>query len=632
MIPCVNHSILHVNLTNGELKTEQPDDAFYRKYGGGSAMGLYYILKLTPPGSDPLGPQNTLTFFTGIPTGLPVSGQSRICINARSPISLAIGDSQGGGFFPAALKHAGFDGIVVQGRADQPVYLYLHDGQAEIRDAEHLWGLTTGEAEERIKTELGDPKLEVLQIGPAGEKLNLLAAVMNMHNRANGRTGMGAVMGSKNLKAIVVKAARKSEAVDKATLASLQRLGSKSIDQYPDVKGLMLNGTADVVAFQNSIGSLPTYNYNQGDFDQFEAICGDRMTDTILKGNDTCFTYTVRCKRVVETEYKGRKVLPTYGGPEYETISTTGSYCGISDLNAIALASQLCNMYGLDTIGTGATIAFAMECFENGVLSLSDTDGIELRFGNADAMLTMIEKIGRREGFGAVLADGSARAAERIGRNSHRYLVTTKNTELPAHIPHAKKTLGVIYAVNPFGADHQSSEHDPMYEEGGFDHYYQRLALLGLHQPQKPGSMNEEKIRFAYLSECFYSALDSYSLCQFVWGPAWQLFGPREMAQMLSAATGWEVSVEEILQVGERRLNMMRAFNAREGFTRKEDTLPAKFEKPMKGSGPTAGVAYPSRDLENYKTIYYTLAGWDVETGNPTAGKLRELGLEWIVE
>ncbi|MFZ6018624.1 MAG: aldehyde ferredoxin oxidoreductase C-terminal domain-containing protein, partial [Chloroflexota bacterium] len=293
---------------------------------------------------------------------------------------------------------------------------------------------------------------------------------------------------------------------------------------------------------------------------------------------------------------------------------------------------QLCNMYGLDTIGTGATIAFAMECFENGVLSLSDTDGIELRFGNADAMLTMIEKIGRREGFGAVLADGSARAAERIGRNSHRYLVTTKNTELPAHIPHAKKTLGVIYAVNPFGADHQSSEHDPMYEEGGFDHYYQRLALLGLHQPQKPGSMNEEKIRFAYLSECFYSALDSYSLCQFVWGPAWQLFGPREMAQMLSAATGWEVSVEEILQVGERRLNMMRAFNAREGLTRKEDTLPARFEEPMKGSGPTAGVAYPSRDLENYKTIYYTLAGWDVETGNPTAEKLRELGLEWIVE
>lgn len=230
---------------------------------------------------------------------------------------------------------------MVQGRADHPVYLYLHDGQAEIRDASHLWGMTTGEAEEQIKTELGNSKIEVLQIGPAGEKLNLLSAVMNMHNRANGRTGMGAVMGSKNLKAIVVKASGKNQAMDKSALAALQRLGSQSIDQYPDVKGLMLNGTADVVAFQNSIGSLPTYNYNQGDFDPFEAICGDRMTDTILKGNDTCFACTVRCKRVVETEYKGRKVLPTYGGPEYETISTTGSYCGISDLNAIALASQL---------------------------------------------------------------------------------------------------------------------------------------------------------------------------------------------------------------------------------------------------------------------------------------------------
>jgi aldehyde:ferredoxin oxidoreductase len=338
----------------------------------------------------------------------------------------------------------------------------------------------------------------------------------------------------------------------------------------------------------------------------------------------------VRCKRVVETEFAGQKVLPIYGGPEYETIATMGSYCGVDDLNAVALANQICNMYGLDTIACGATISFAMECFEHGLLTLEDTGGIELRFGNAGAVVAMVEKIARREGLGDLLAEGSARVAEKLGPAAKEFVVTVKNTELPAHIPHAKKSLGLIYAVNPFGADHQSSEHDPMYEEGGAQLYYDRLALLGLHDVQAPGVMTAEKIRFAYLGELFYSALDTYGLCQFVWGPAWQLYGPAELAAMLSAATGWEVSVEEILQVGARRLNMLRAFNAREGFTRSEDVLPRKFGRAMQGEGPTAGVSYAPEDLERYKDAYYHLAGWDAETGNPTPQRLADLGLEWI--
>jgi aldehyde:ferredoxin oxidoreductase len=622
--------VLHVDLTTQDLWVEQPEEAFYRKYGGGSAMGLYYILKEMPRGADPLGPQNILTLFTGIPTGLAVSGQSRLTASAKSPISGGIGDSQCGGFFPAHLKFAGFDGIVIRGQSAKPVYLVVHGGQAELRPAEHLWGLQTGEVERLLKEELNDPKLEVLQTGPAGEKLVRMAALMNMSNRANGRTGMGAVMGSKRLKAVVAQGGAKLEAANRAFVTKMQRDGAKSLDQYPDVKGLGLNGTADVVAFQNSIGSLPTFNYNAGSFDGFESLCGDRMTDTILKERDTCFSCIVRCKRVVEAEYAGQHVDPLYGGPEYETIGTMGSYCGVSDLSAVALANQLCNQYGLDTIAAGATIAFAMECFENGLLTLQDTGGIDLHFGNAAAVPAMVEKIGKREGLGDLLAEGSARAARKLGPAAEALAVTVKNTELPAHIPHAKKSLGLIYAVNPFGADHQSSEHDPMIEEGGLPHYYTRLAQIGVTEVQQPGSMTPAKIAFAYQGELFYSALDTYCLCQFVWGPSWQLYGPQDLANLLSAATGWDVTVAEILQVGERRLNMMRAFNAREGFTRKEDVLPKKFEKPMTGEGPSAGMAYPAADLEGYKDIYYQLAGWDSATGNPTPARLAEIGLEWV--
>ncbi|GAP15823.1 aldehyde:ferredoxin oxidoreductase [Longilinea arvoryzae] len=630
MAHCYTGSILHVDLTSGKLWVENPPEAFYRAYAGGSAMGLYYILKETPPHADPLGPANTLTLFSGLPTGLAIAGQARLAANARSPISGGIGDSQCGGFFPAALKFAGFDGIVIRGQSPRPVYLYLHDGQVELRGAEHLWGKVTGDVEAQIKDELNDPRLEVLQIGPAGEKQVRFAALINMCNRANGRTGMGAVMGSKRLKAVVVKGSGKLTAADPATITRMQRAGVKNLEEIPDVKGLGINGTADVVGFQNSIGSLPAHNYNQGQFAGADTLMGDVMSRTILKERDTCYSCVVRCKRVVETEFAGQKVLPLYGGPEYETIAAMGSYCGVDDLNAVALANQLCNMYGMDTIACGATIAFAMECFENGLLSLQDTGGIELRFGNPDAVVTLVEKIARREGLGDLLAEGSARAAERLGPAAMEYLVTVKNTELPAHIPHAKKSLGLVYAVNPFGADHQSSEHDPMYEEGGSQLYYDRLALLGLTSVQAPGTMTDEKVRFAYTSEVFYSALDTYGLCQFVWGPAWQLYGPAELAELISAASGWQVGMAEIMQVGQRRLNMLRAFNAREGFTRADDRLPRKFSRALHGEGPTAGVAYAPEDLEHYKDVYYNLAGWDPASGNPTPARLAELGLEWI--
>ncbi|MBP7687114.1 MAG: aldehyde ferredoxin oxidoreductase family protein [Thermoflexales bacterium] len=627
--------VLHVDLTHGALTIEQPVEDFYRKYWGGSAMGLYYLLKNTPAKADPLGPDNTLSFFISAPTGVAISGQSRATATAKSPINGLIGDSQTGGFWPAELKFAGFDGIVITGQSPQPVYLWIKDGAAELRSADRVWGkeLTTGEAEKLLKEDVGDPKAEVIQIGAAGERGVRYAAVMNMSNRAFGRTGMGLVMASKNLKAIVVRGSQKVEVADKAAIAELNRSGTKSIPDNGDVKGLQDYGTASVVGFQNSIGTLPTYNYSSGYFEKADDISGEKMADTILKGNDTCFACTVRCKRVVETEYQGQKVSPFYGGPEYESIATFGSYCGVNDLNAIALANQICGEWGVDTIACGATISFAMELFENEVINVEDTGGIALRYGDADAMLKTLNQIVRKEGFGAILAEGSERAAAIIGRGADEHLVTIKGTELPAHMPQVKRSLSVIYAVNPFGADHQSSEHDPLYTpapEGESNMYLDRLAKLGLTEPQRMKAMNPAKVKFAFETQKNYSFLDTASLCQFVWGPAWTLYGPDEIVALMRAVTGWDVTLEEAQQVGERRINMMRAFNAREGVGRELDTLPKKLFKPLKG-GKSDGIFISKEELEAALDNYYDLAGWDKATGNPSAAKLAELGLEWLV-
>jgi aldehyde:ferredoxin oxidoreductase len=624
--------ILHVDLSTGSLEIEEPPEAFYRKYMGGSAMGLYYILRDTPPGVDPLAPENTLTFMTGVTTGAPISGQSRININARSPMSGAIGDSQGGGFFPAEMKFAGFDGVVVKGRAEKPVYLTLLHGKAALHDASHLIGKLTGEAEAILKQELGDNKVEVLQYGPAAEKGVRYASVLSMANRNNGRTGMGLVMASKNLRAIVVRGKEKIKLANPEALTTLNKAGVKMMPDNPDVDGLGKYGTASVVTFQNTIGSLPTRNYNEGQFEQCDPISGEVMYDTVLKERDTCYACVVRCKRVVEIKEGPYLVDPLYGGAEYETLGTFGSYCGIGDLAAVSKANQICNEYAVDSISCGATIAFAMECFEKGIITTEQTGGLELRFGDADAMLDVLQQIVTCSGpLGPILGQGSARAAKQWGPAAEACLITVKNEEAPAHMPQAKKSLAVIYAANPFGADHQSSEHDPMYEEESSELYLTRLAELDLKDPPPPGSLNAEKVRFAAYGQRFYSLLDTLELCQFVWGPAWTLYGPTETVELVRAVTGWPVSLFELMKVGERRLNMLRLFNAREGFSRKDDNLPPKFFKPLQGTGPTAGVAIDPVEFEQAMSLYYEINGW-TQDGAPTPAKLADLGISWAEE
>jgi aldehyde:ferredoxin oxidoreductase len=625
-----NGKILHVNLTTGELMVEEPEEAFYRKYMGGSAMAMHYILRDMPKGADTLGPENVLTLMTGVTTGAAISGQSRINANAKSPISGGIGDSQGGGFFPAELKFAGFDGIVIKGKSPKPVYLAILDGKAELRDAAHLLGKKTGEVDDIIHSEV-DPKAEILQHGPAAENGVLFSSLVSMSNRNNGRTGMGLVMASKNLKAVVARGRKKPLIADPKALAALNKTGPKILPDNPDMPGLAAEGTATVVLFQNTIGSLPTRNYNEGQFEACEDISGGRMVETILKERDTCFACVVRCKRVVELKEGAYRAEPRYGGPEYETLGTFGSYCGVSDLAAISQANQMCNEYGVDTIAAGATIAFAMECFENGVITKDQTGGLELRFGDADAMLRALEIMLCAEGeFGKTLGQGSERAAKIWGNGAEDYLITVKGAEAPAHMPQAKRSLGLIYAVNPFGADHQSSEHDPYYEEGVADLNLNRLKMIGLGEPQPGYSLTPEKVRFAYLTEVFYSMLDSVELCQFVYGPAWTLYGPAETVEMIRAVTGWDLTVEELMAVGERRLNLFRAFNAREGLDRKADKLPKKFFKQLQGAGPTAGIALTHEEIESAIDEYYRLAGW-TDNGIPTLQTMERLDIAWAL-
>ena len=626
-----NGRILHVDLTKGALTVEEPNEAFYRKYMGGSAMGMHYILRDMPKGADPLGPENVLTLMASVTTGAPISGQSRLNANAKSPISGGIGDSQSGGFFPAELKFAGFDGIVIKGKSPKPVYLALVEGKAELRDAAHLMGKKTGEVDDILHQEV-DPKAEILQHGIGAENGVLFSSIVSMSNRHNGRTGMGLVMASKNLKAVVARGTKRVQVADSKRLAELNKSGPKILPDNPDMPGLAAEGTATVVLFQNTIGSLPTRNYNEGQFEACDDISGARMVETILKERDTCYACVVRCKRVVDIKEGAYRAEPKYGGPEYETIGTFGSYCGVKDLAAIARANQVCNEYGVDTIACGATIAFAIECYEKGIITKEQTGGLELRWGEPDTMLKVLDLIVNNEGpLGKVLSQGSERAAKVWGNGADECLITSKGAEAPAHMPQSKRSLGLIYAVNPFGADHQSSEHDPYYEEGVADLNLNRLKMIGLGEPQPGYSLTPEKVRFAYLTEVFYSMLDSVELCQFVFGPAWTLYGPAETVEMIRAVTGWDVTLDELMEVGYRRLQLFRAFNAREGLGRKDDRLPKKFFKALQGTGPTAGFALTHEEVDSAIDHYYKLAGLTAD-GAPTRETLKKHDIEWAAE
>lgn len=630
MLNGYNGKILIVDLTNKHIVTDEQSEEFYRKYMGGSALGAYYCLKNIPKGADPLGPENVLVLAPSVITGAPFPCLSRFTATAKSPLSETIGDAQGGGWWPAELKWAGFDAVVIRGKAEIPVYLWIKDGAVEIKEAGHIWGRSIGEAEDIIRKDLKDDKIRVCGIGQGGENLVKYACIINERKHAAGRTGMGAVMGSKNLKAIAVRGKKENfSCYDLNRLNELSKKTQKYLSENPFMIGLKEQGTNFGWNSQQEVGGLPTRNFKSGVFDGYAELSPEVMHKTIFVKSGTCYGCPVACKRVVKAE-EPYKVDPSYGGPEYETMASLGSYLCVDDLVTVAKANELCNKYTLDTISTGAAIAFAMECFENGIISLEDTGGLELKFGNAEVVVPLIEKIAFREGIGDLLADGPREAAKRLGHGAEKLSMDVKGNPIPAHMPQLKKGLALIYAVNPFGADHVSSDHDPVCAPEALDLYMNRMKTLGLSKPIEITSLNVDKARMIFYTQQYFSLLDTLTVCVLGFGSAF-MFHLDELVEVVRAVTGWNVSGWELMKAGERRTNMLRAFNEREGFTAKDDTLPERLFEPME-EGPTKGFCVDREAWEEAKKMYYKMAGWCINTGNPTEGKLMELGLEWIIE
>lgn len=620
-------NIARVNLSTGKVTVEHPDDIFYRRYIGGKGVIAYYLLREVAPRTDPLGPDNKVIFATGPMTGLPVPTMPRFAVGAKSPLTGGYGQSEAGGFWGPELKKAGFDALIIEGRAAQPVYLFVHDGAVDIHDARHLWGRDTGEAQDMIRRELDDEQVRVAQIGPAGEKLVRYACILNDLHYANGRGGLGAVLGSKNLRAVAVRGTKAIPFADMQAITAIARKFNTKYVKQPMSRDLYDMGTSATVSGLNAGGILPTRNFTAGEFAGAAHINGEAMHHSIVQGREGCYACSVRCKRVVEVNRPDLHVDRRYGGPEYETLASFGSLCEVADLATIAKANELCNRYGLDTISTGSAIAFAMDCTAAGILRREDCDGLDISFGNSAVILPLLEKIARREGIGDVLAEGAARAAVKLGHGAERLTMTVKGQDLGMHDGRGKIGVALGYAVASHGADHMVAAHDPMYAQAG--PLLDSIAPLGILEPLPPRELTPAKVRaFAYLQQ-WWNFANMAVLCMF--GPVPRGDMPvADVVRLLQAATGWNAGLWEMMKASERTLNMARVFNMRAGFTAADDTLPEKLFAPL-ANGHLAGTGIDRGEFAAAVQLYYAMRGWNAN-GVPSAAKLHELELSWLVE
>jgi aldehyde:ferredoxin oxidoreductase len=612
--------VLRVDLTSGTTSVEEHDDAFYRTYMGGRALVAYYLLKETSPGTDPLGPDNLAIFAPGVVTGANVSGNGRNGVGALSPLTGGFGNAEAGGYWGAEIKRAGYDAVVVKGKAAKPVYLWVSEGKVEIRDATGLWGKTVGDTEDAIRDELGDALIRTCLIGPAGENMVRYACVINDRSRFAGRTGIGAVMGSKNLKGIAVRAGRGQLPVaNPAGVKSVQKWLTENLDlvhHFYDV------GTAGGLKGLSMAGGLPTYNFQEGSFEGADKITGTTMRDTILVKRDTCYACAVRCKRVVEV-LEPIHVDRRYGGPEYESLSALGNNNGVDDLVKLAKASEQCAALGLDSISAGMAIGWALEAAEKGLLTEADTQGVKLEWGNGDLVLDLLQKIAYREGIGDLLAEGTARASQRIGKGSEQFALHVKGQEFPMHEPRIKHALGVGYAVSPTGADHMHNMHDTGYgaENRGVKILRESWGIDA--QPIKPHGLDETKMEMWFHQTHWRHFLDAVGMCHFL------PYTPDHMVDLVSAATGWDVDKRELLDAGIRAATMARAINLREGFTAEHDELPKRMFGGFRNDNSPTGKAMDEAEVAGAVAWIYRRHGWD-EQGVPTQAGLEELGVGWV--
>jgi aldehyde:ferredoxin oxidoreductase len=601
--------ILRVDLTRETAAVEDVDPQLARDFVGGRGWAIKYLSDEVDPTTDPLAPENVLIFATGPLTATPAPTGNRYMVVTKSPLTGALACSNSGGMYPTEMKRTGFDLFLFQGGASRPVYLWIHDGQAEIRPAEHLWGKDVHEATD-ILLEETDPKARVACIGPAGERLVKIAAIMNDKHRAAARSGVGAVMGSKNLKAVVVRGTMEVPLAQPAEMKALSKEVRSEVNR--DVKkgsSLREYGTAYVPVVTNELGILPTRNFQTGVFEGTEEISGHVLTEKFLRRAKPCFGCPIAC---------GRDTLvddPDYGGegegPEYETIAALGSACGVDNLAAVTKANYRCNELGLDTISAGVTIACAMEMYEKGILPESDA-GRPLRFGDADAVIALINEAAYREGFGDLVAEGSYRLASRYG---HPELsVTAKKLEFPGYDPRGSKGMGLLYATSNIGASHMAG--DTAYPE-----------VFGVPERIDPLAV-EGKPHLVHRFEDAFTVIDAAGLCVFLavrylFEPYADLW-PVRLARLMNYATGAGYTPETLLEAGERVYNLERLFLLGAGFTAADDTLPKRMLEEPLPEGPGKGHVV---ELDRMLPEFYRLRGWD-ENGVPTPEKLASLGLK----
>ncbi|MCW3997035.1 MAG: aldehyde ferredoxin oxidoreductase family protein [Candidatus Bathyarchaeota archaeon] len=616
--------ILRVNLTSGQITQERLETSVVKKFLGGRCLGAKILFEELKPGIDPLGIENKLVFATGPITGAPFPGNARFVVMGKSPLTGGWGEAHAAGFFGPELKFSGFDAIIIEGKATDPVYLWVHDGKAEIRDASHLWGKVIGDVQDIIRKEHGDNSIRIAAIGPGSENLVRFGCIISDLHRAAGRCGLGAVMGSKLLKAAAVRGSYKIKIANKEKLNNFAKDAAKEVMEGKG-KTLRLNGTNSGLDSLSASGRLPTYNFRKCSFKDADKITGETVTKVILKKRLTCPSCPVACIRIVESKEK-YLVDPKYGGPEYETVAAFGSLCMNNNLLAIAKANELCNKFTIDTMSTGVVIAFAMECFEKGLITKEDSNGIELTWGNHEAIIQLIEKIVKREGIGDILADGVMRAAKKIGKNSDAFALHIKGQELPMHEPRGKKGVGLSYAISNRGACHLQAPHD--------DDFLDKRNLdpkIGLFPNIAMSTIDtgRDKVYLVKTVEEMYSLFDSLIVCKNTAFPSGISIGT--LVGIFNSIMGWNTNAMQLKQIGERAINLCRAFNAREGMTRKDDVLPKRLMEPL-SEGSYSGEAIPKHTLDKMLDYYYDMRGWNSKTGLPTKEKLKELELGYVAE
>ncbi|MGE4543678.1 MAG: aldehyde ferredoxin oxidoreductase family protein [Pedobacter sp.] len=602
-----------IDLTTEKVDYIKPSEDDLKKFIGGSGLGAKLLYENTKPGIDPLGPENVLICMTGPYVGTKVAQSGRWELITKGPLTGVYLEADCGGKWGATLKSCGLDGLMVKGKAKQPVYITIEDDKIEIKKADHLWGKGTFETDEILKEELGRGS-QAISIGQAGEKLVKFASIMTdgREGRAAGRGGGGAVMGSKNLKAIACKGTKKVAIARPEPYEELVKdIRAKTLEVHDGPLGEY--GTSCAVQIFNDCGDLPIKNWLWGSWDKASKVSGQELAKTVLKKRYHCGGCLIGCGRTVEIP-AGAFQMKEGGGPEYETLGLLGSNCLVDDVEAICKGNELCNDYGVDTIEAAGIISFLMEAWEHGMIDKDDTDGLEMTWGNGLAMCEMLKKLCLREGIGEPCSQGILEAVKRVGPASEEFAIHTKGMLFPAHDPRGRGGLGVAYATSNRGACHMQAYNQDFEGEGCFN-----IADLGYDAPMPPYT-NEGKGKFVADQQHFMSMMDSLKLCKFsVFGG--MTVGP--MTQFLNHITGWDFTNEQWIECGERIFNLKRLFNTREGISRKDDTLPARILSSPRQGG--SGDYVP--DLGFMLRDYYRARGWD-EWGIPTPETLERLGLD----